>query len=346
MSYRIAVIEWVSEEDGLPQVISDELTNLGHHPLFFPHKEEIPVDIDVVLSFGPYGDFLPIGRKLSRIPKPNRPIWAHWNTEGLPDILMPWFLMRYLGAIRSNIGQLAWNDKKRANLIQSLLDPWKNRALRYRYVGDYYYAYNRGILNVFADSSAIYAQIHRHHGLPTVIAPWGATPMWFSDLNLDRDIDVLWIGQRGSSRRSRLLDLIREQLQMSGVEIYMADNLENPFVFGKERTKYFNRAKITLNLTRTWFDDNFSRFAMAAPNHSLIVSEPLLPHCPHYISGKHYISAPHDKLAETIMDSLVNDEKRGKIVNNAYELVTTELAFQNSIRKIMAAVNEEIKKKF
>jgi hypothetical protein len=65
----------------------------------------------------------------------------------------------------------------------------------------------------------------------------------------------------------------------------MADNEENPFIFGETRTAFLNRAKITLNITRTWYDDNFSRFAYAVPNRSLVVSEPLLPHCPEYEAG-------------------------------------------------------------
>jgi hypothetical protein len=120
--------------------------------------------------------------------------------------------------------------------------------------------------------------------------------------------------------------------------MYVADNLEKPFIYGKERTEYLNRAKITLNLTRTWFDDNFSRFAMAAPNKSLIVSEPLLPHCTPYIAGKHYVSAPKEMLTETILYYLENNDERTRITDEAYQLVTNELAFQNSIRSIMNEV--------
>lgn len=346
MAYKVAVVEWVPEEDGLPQVIYHELNSLGYDPVYFPQDEEIPTDVDVILSFGPYGDFLEIGRKLAQLPSEKRPVWAHWNTEGLPDLLMPWVFVRYFGALRSYIGRLVINEDKRSKFLRKkLLVPWYNRALRYRYVGDYYYTYGKGLLGVFSDSSAIYAQIHRHHGLPTVVAPWGGTSLWSDDLNLERDLDVLWIGQRGSSRRSRMLDQVRGELRKFGVEIYVADNLENPFIFGKERTEYLNRAKVTLNLTRTWFDDNFSRFSMAAPNRSLIITEPLLPHCPEYIAGKHFVSAQKEKLAETILYYLENDQERLRITDNAYQLVTTELTFYNSIKKIMDAVCEVIGKK-
>jgi hypothetical protein len=195
-------------------------------------------------------------------------------------------------------------------------------------------------LNVFADSSVIYAQLHRQHGLPTVVAPWGATLRWYADLGLKRDIDVLWMGQRGSRRRGKLLDRIRQELGSHGVEMRVADNQESPFIFGQERTEFLNRAKITLNLARTWYDDNYSRFAMAAPNRSLIVSEPLLPHCPQYEAGTHYVSAPADRIAEAIVYYLKNEDERLRIVENAYQLVTTALTFRNSIKTIMDAVSK------
>jgi hypothetical protein len=116
--------------------------------------------------------------------------------------------------------------------------------------------------------------------------------------------------------------------------------VENPFIHNEERTRLLNRSKIVLNLTRTWYDDNFSRFAMAAPNRSLIVSEPLLPHCPQYQAGIHYVSAPIDRLTDTIVHYLEHEDERQIIVEDAYQLVTTELAFGNSVARMMKAVTE------
>jgi hypothetical protein len=207
--------------------------------------------------------------------------------------------------------------------------------LRYRYIGDYYSASRHGLLSIFADSSAIYAGIHRKHGLPTTYFPWGSAPAWYEDLNLPRDIDVLWLGKRGSQRRSQLLDKLRDELTPHGVNFRVIDNIENPYVFGRERTVMLNRAKITLNITRTWFDDNFSRFSMAAPNRSLIVSEPMLPHCLEYKAGVHYVSAHIEELSATILHYLAAEDERRTIVDNAYRLLTEELTLVNSMDKVM-----------
>ena len=340
-SYRVAVVEWSSGRDGIAEIIHDELTALGHRPVYFKHAQIIPKEVDVVFSFAPYGEFMPIACQMANIPLEYRPTLVHWNTEGLPDLRIPWFLVRTIGTFRSWLGRLSYSDNHRVRALAGKLTSfWKTRILRFRYVGDYYYAYRKGWLNVFADSSAVYARIHQQHGLPTIVAPWGATQRWYDDLGLERDIDVLWMGKRGAKRRSDLLDRVREELRAHRVEIYIADNEENPFIFGEERTRFLNRAKITLNLTRTWYDDNFSRFAMAIPNRSLIASEPLLPHCPQYKAGVHYVSTPVDSLTEMIVYYLKHDDERLRIVENAYQLVTTELTWRNSIKTIMEAVRK------
>ena len=122
--------------------------------------------------------------------------------------------------------------------------------------------------------------------------------------------------------------------------MYVADNEERPFAFGAERTELLNRAKITLNITRTWYDDNYLRFALAAPNRSLIVSEPMLPHCPAYRPGVHYVSAPVERLAETIVYYLKHEDERREIVESAYRLLATELAFRNGARRVLEVVAE------
>jgi glycosyltransferase involved in cell wall biosynthesis len=247
-----------------------------------------------------------------------------------------------MSSARSFVGRLSTSDRDWARLVvnKSPLAWVNNRMFRFRYVGDYHYAYQQGWLDVFADSSIIYADFHRQHGLPALYAPWGATRNSYADLGLKRDIDVLWMGKRATRRRSNLLDRVRHELAARGVQMYVVDGKENPFIHGKKRTYILNRTKITLNLTRTWYDDNYSRFSMAAPNCSLIVSEPLLPHCPECQPGLHYVSAPVDELADKIIYYLENETERQQIVEQAYQLVTTELAFQNSIKTVMNAVSQ------
>ncbi len=327
--------------DGIPEAISDELNALSYHPVHFQIGSPIPEKAGVIFSYGPYGNFLTIPRQLAKIHPERRPIFVHWNTEGIPDLRIPWRLMSLVSGWRSWLGRVhdARNGSVRTRGTEKLLSFIEPRMWRFRYLGDYYYALRQGWLDIFADTSAIYADLHRQHGLPTIVAHWGATPRWYKDLNLNRDIDVLWMGTRGTKRRSLLLDRVRDELGAYKVRIHIADGKENPFIFGDERIRYLNRSKITLNLTRTWYDDNFSRLALAAPNRSLTISEPLLPHCPPLIAGTHYVSAPVASLARTIVYYLEHEAERLRIVEDAYRLFTTQLTFRESIKSIMDAVN-------
>jgi hypothetical protein len=340
-TYRVGVVQWF-ENDGIGEAIFDELLALGHEPVYFRWDRPLPRDVEVIFSFAPYGDFLRVASRLEEWPPHQRPPLIHWNTEGIPDLGLPWPFVSTMSTLRSGVGRaIHASSHWLPASISRVLHKWQTSCmLRFRYVGDYYYAYRRGWLHIFADSSEVYAHIHRQHGLPTFYFPWGAVPRWYGDLRLQRDVDVLWMGKRGTKRRSDMLDRVRAELRGHGIEIYVADNEENPYVFGDERTALLNRAKITLNITRTWYDDNFSRFSMAASNRSLIVSEPMLPHCPEYKAGVHYVSAPIDKLAESIVYYIKNEDKRAEIVENAYHLVTTQLTMRNSLKPIMEEVDK------
>lgn len=329
----VALLKW-DEAAGIAEVLRDELVNLGCVPIVVQQKQQIPHEAAFLLTYGPYGQLLPFLAQLDSLPPSQRPISIHWNTEGLPDPRLPWKLVQAIGLQRSRVEQALnggrWGFWGELNLGMK----------RFRYVGDLYEAYRRGWVHVIADSSQIYARLRSEHDLPTLFAPWGATARWYEDMALERDIDVLWMGNRASRRRAAILNTLRDELRAQGVNVYMADNEEKPFIFDETRTEFLNRAKITLNVTRTWFDDNFSRFALAAPNRSLIVSEQVLPHCPYFENGVHYVAAPVSQLRDTILYYLEHEAARQRIIDNCYELVTTKLTMRNSIQTMMQVAVE------
>lgn len=341
--FRVAVPEWV-ENDGITKMICFELEQIGYTPVLFFFDSNIPDDVDYLLTFGPYNRILPIWQNNARTPPNRRPVVIHWNTEGMPDLRIPPRIVRVLGAMRSKIGRMGYSGSVFDNFLYSIR-PVSNidqSFKRYRFHGDYEYACRKGWLHVLSDSSHIYSQIRSKNGIPTLYAPWGASQSWYENLGLERDLDVLWMGKRGSPRRSRILNQVFKELKSKGLNVYIADDEENPFIFGEERIRYLNRAKITLNITRTWYDDNFSRFTMACSNRSLVVSEPVLPHCTEFKANVHYVSAKIEDLASTIVHYLEHEEPRRQIIDNAYELMMAELKFEKSLRKMFAAAQQYI----
>ena len=343
---RVAVPEWV-EDDGIAKMISFELEKIGYRPVLFFFESSLPENIDYLLTFGPYNRILPIWQRNTRTAPDRRPVVIHWNTEGMPDLRIPPRVISVLGAMRSKIGRMGYSNSIIDHYLYSIR-PVLNidqSFKRYRYHGDYEYACRMGWLQVLSDSSHIYSKIRTKIGIPTVYAPWGASQRWYDDLDLERDIDVLWLGAKGSPRRSRILNRVFKELKLKGLNVYIADNEENDFIFGEARTRYLNRAKITLNITRTWYDDNFSRFTMACSNRSLIVSEPVLPHCTEFKENVHYVSARIEDLTDTIVYYLEHEDERRKIVDNAYELMMSELKFEKSLQRMFAASDEYMAKR-
>lgn len=340
---RVAVPEWV-EDDGIAKMIAFELEQIGYNPVLFFFDSNIPENVDYLLTFGPYNRILPMWQNNSRIAPSRRPVVIHWNTEGMPDPRIPHPIMRTLGAMRSRIGRMGYSGSAFDQFLYSMrpVSHIDESFKRYRYHGDYEYASRQGWLHVLSDTSQIYSQIRSKIGIPTLYVPWGASRRWYEDLGLERDIDVLWMGKRGSQRRGRILDQVFRELKLKGLNVYIGDDEIDPFIFGKERIRHLNRAKITLNITRTWYDDNFSRFTMACSNRSLVVSEPVLPHCTEFKENVHYVSATIEDLANTIVHYLEHEDERRQIVDNAYALMMSELNFEKSLRRMFAAAQQHL----
>lgn len=338
ISYRVALIHWKTGGSGIGEAIYHELAAQGHQPFYFSLDSGISQPVDVVFLFGPFGRFLHTLGQLRTTLKKQQPTFVFWNTEGLPDLRLPWLLMAKLSASRSWLSRFRDTHElpAYAPALLAMVDAY---MVRFRHLGDFLYARQQGWIDLFVDISAVYAQLFSHCGIPTLVAPFGGSPEWHADLNLKRDIDVLWMGKRASNRRSKLLDQVRAELHQRGVEMYVIDNIERPFIFDEERTELLNRTKITLNLLRTWYDENSLRICIAAANRSLVVSEPLLPHVPQYQTGKHYVTAPVEKLADTIMYYLTHENERQCIVNQGHRFVTTELTMYASVKNILNRVH-------
>jgi hypothetical protein len=333
---RIGIPEWENNDD-ISCMIAYELRKLGHLPKLFPYNLPSLEDMDLLLTFGPLNNILPLWKFNAEREVGNRPLVIHWNTEGIPDLRIPGWVIKYLGELRSKVGRMGYSRSSLERNIYRLRPvAWIDKYfLRYRYYGDYHYAYRKGWLHFLYDTSTLYSEIRTRTGVPTHYAPWGSSDYWYKDLNIDRDIDLLWMGKRGTQRRSQILDYICKELRSREKNIFIADNQQNPYIFGERRTKYLNRAKITLNVTRTWYDDNFSRFLLAASNRSLVVSEPVLNHCPEFKRDIHYVAAEIKDLPKTILYFLENEQERREIAENAYQLVTKQMPFHEILMKML-----------
>jgi hypothetical protein len=81
------------------------------------------------------------------------------------------------------------------------------------------------------------------------------------------------------------------------------------------------------------------RYALAAHNRALVVTEPTLPHTSHR-PGVHVVEAPFEQIADTICHYLAHEEERQRIVENAYQLISGS---QDSTSGISAIIDRVLK---
>lgn len=329
---RVGIIQW-DKGDGLAAMYAQTMTDLGCEPVEFMYNAPLPSSLDIVIVFGPFGSLVPIIRQLLMQPAANRPVLTYWMTEQLPNPDLPeWF--RYgVGQVRSKIEQWAFQpDQQGYWQPHPILGKLITKAHRYRYYGDLYWLRRLGLLTTLVIPSAWTGKFLQARGFDSIDPPPGYRSDWGRDLGLERDIPVLWIGKVGSSRRGRLLQQLRSDIKVVGIDLLMIDGEENPYVFGEERTRLLNRTKIMVNLLREEWDDNSMRFSLAAHNHALVITEPTLSHSD-FVPGEHLVETPIERLAETICYYLTHETERKRITDQAYQLIS-----QNSREQIIGEI--------
>lgn len=316
---RIGVAHW-HKNNVMVTGIAQALRYLGYETVNFQHNAPLPDGLDAVFVCGPFGSTTPLAKQLLACPPESRPALVYIMTEQLPNPSLPEWLRYGGGLLRSRLDRVAY--RQQADGVWALR-PWLKRPAaslqRYRYYGDLLWMQRQGILSVLALSSLWTIDFLRQRGFDPLYLP--PSVLQGEDLQLERDIPVLWLGKTGSSRRGRILKRIRSELRARGVELTVIDGVENPYVFGKDRTILLNRSKIVLNIMREKWDDNSMRYILAAPCRALIVTEPTLPHSP-FRPGIHLVATSLDQMADTICYYLEHDEERERITEQAYQLVT------------------------
>lgn len=335
---RVAVVHWQAD-DGIAVSLIGALHAVGCQRVNrLMWNDVLPGDVDVILVYGPMGSLVPLGQQLLAQPLGQRPALALWMTEPLPDPRWPRRVVGSIAAGRAGGERIAYRQDTGGEWT---IDPrWRwitARLHRFRYLGDLAWLRDHGILSVVAVGSRVIAEYLREWGFDPTVAYLGYTPDWGTDLSIERDVPVLWLGKVATDRRQRMLQRVRAALRRRGVDVLVVDGIEHPYVFGAARSMLLNRTRIMLNLLRYPWDNNALRFYLSVPNGAMIVSEPTLPHTP-FVPGVHLITAPVDELAETVCYYLAHENERAAVAARAYALMTTELTMENGVRRVLDGV--------
>ena len=314
---RIGIAEW-QEGDAIASEGEKLLRALGREPVLFSAQRPPPPGLDAVFVTGPFGSMTPLGKYLESLGSGERPRLVWFITEQLPDPQLPRRSIILLGRLRSAVERAAYRRSEDGGW--RLRTGWSGLTRyghRFRYAGDAEWLREAGLLDLLVTGSPWRAEQLRGLGHDPLVVPSPSYyPGWGADLGLDRDIPVLWIGKTGSRRRLRLLDRLEADLERRGIPLLRIDGIEQPYVFGEARTRLLNRTKIVVNLLRARWDNNAMRYALAAQNGALLVSEPALPHTG-FIPGKHFIEVPVGQMADRIASLLDDEVQRREIADRA-----------------------------
>jgi hypothetical protein len=335
---RIGIIYWANG-DGVATSNTCIIKHLGYEPVEILFDQKLPESLDAILLYGPWGSMQPLANQLNSFSPDKRPKFIWWLTEQLPNPALPEWIRYWGGYIRSQMERMAYFEDRPGK--------WKVRgwfgkiltakALRFRYYGDLFWMRKQGILTMLVQGSPTTNAFLRERGFQVYTPPSPSYyPEWGTDLGLERDIPVLWIGKVGTRRRRRLLAQVEKGLSKHGLELLRIDGEKNPYVFGDERTKLINRTKVVLNLLRAEWDNNAMRIHIAALNRAMIISEPMLNHTP-YRPGVHLIEAKVADIPPLIYYYVNNEEERRAIADKAYELVISNKR-EDVIAEILAEV--------
>lgn len=173
------------------------------------------------------------------------------------------------------------------------------------------------------------------HGIAAELVPVGCHPSYGRLLGLERDVDVLFLGEHRVRRRRRIIRALRD----AGIDV-LAVGSQSPAkgYWGDARTTLLNRTRILLHIPR--YPGHLSdRFLMGMANGALVVSEPMVLPEP-FQPGVHYVECTADRLPETVRAYLADGNARRRVVEAAHALVSAELTLDRTYARLLELAAE------
>lgn len=289
-----------------------------------------PQGIDLHLIYGPMAPISPLLVRLRSLPQ--RPRVAVWYTEPLPPFWPDWQL-RGAVALRGMGEELLQHSSR-------LLGPERSTLLagtagRLRACAEMRSLQRWGMLELLAVFTQRHVQLFGAWGLPTEVIPMGACSSFGRLMEMERTIDVAFIGSTRDRRRRPLVAKIMGQLATAGVRTVVKDGSpEHGYVFGPERAELLNRTKILLSIMRQPWDDPVFRMLLTAPNGAMVLSEPVAESAP-FVAGRHFAVAALDEMLPVVRHYLAAEDERRTIADAAQQLVSQELTMAAMAQRLL-----------
>ncbi|MDQ3081191.1 MAG: glycosyltransferase [Chloroflexota bacterium] len=251
--------------------------------------------------------------KLRSTPASRRPFTVVWLTEPLSEpaasgLARPRLSMR-------EIAKIVMRDVRAT-------DVYTNYFCLRRLAG-------AGIPDLLVVSTPSRKEFLADRGIASHWVPLGYSPAMGRDMNIARDIDVLFLGSPDDPRHRRSVKFLRRR----GVTVQVMGSWSGRASWGEPRTELINRTKIFLNLHRHAGMLSGTRLILGMANKALVVSEPIYDSRP-FISGEHFVTAALEDMPRVIDSYLASQSERERIARSGFRFVTEHLKVESSIARI------------
>jgi hypothetical protein len=252
--------------------------------------------------------------RIRHLPDRDHPGVIVWHSEPLPFPRAAG--LRLAPLTMREIGKIVLHDRR-------VSDPYSNtRHLRR--------IDREGIVDLLTVATKSYQAFLAEQGIAAEHIPVGYHPVHGHRLNLERDIDILFIGDLRVRRRQKIF----RRLEQQGLLVHAVGSYSDPRYWGESRTELLNRAKILLNLPRHSGLLADLRLILGMATGALVISEPVYLPDP-YEPGRHYVEAAIDDIANTARHYLADEEARRRIADVAHAFITEELTMKRSFTHLL-----------
>jgi hypothetical protein len=253
-------------------------------------------------------------RSLECLPRRDRPHVVVWHYEPLPPpdcagLPRPRLTFR-------EIAKILLRDRRGTDVYTN-----------YRTIRE---LHRKAIINQLVVTTRGRQDFLAERGIASEWVPLGYAPHHGRSLELNRDIDVLFLGVAHVPRRQRIL----KRMESMGLQVVAKGDWHAPDCWGEARTRLLNRTKILLNFPRTEGEMSGLRFILGMSNKALVVSEPVYRPDP-YTVGTHFLSAAIDDIPDLVGHYLKNEGARAKITEAAFEHLHREVTLERMAEQLV-----------
>ncbi len=188
-----------------------------------------------------------------------------------------------------------------------------------------------GALDQVCASTRPRVEFLESRGIPARLVPLGWHADWGRDLQLERDVDVLFLGRFHGNRRAPLLQRLSAELEANGRKLEIVDT----GCWGADRNRLLSRTKVLLHLPKFAWEFCGMRILMGMGCGALVVSEACRNSEP-YEPGVHFAQAEVDRLSETILHYLEHEQERAEITSQARTYLEGDLTLGASLESMLS----------